>query len=123
MINIAAAPIFTWPLFLLLTHIHMSLSDFAYYDFNKTTGLVFNGAASTTDCGKQSEFVESDSSNDGDVARLDQQGYTATSDVFSIVETAIHNSSDDEIAIHNATFGHRSGFAAGITTGCSTRLR
>jgi len=43
--------------------------------------------------------------------------------VFSTVETIRHNSSDDDIAIHNAVAGHRREFEIAVNAGCSTRLR
>lgn len=109
---------------LLSSYVWGALSDFAYPDFNKTTGLVFNGAASATDCGEASVFAETEGADDDEVlSRIGQQGHTATSDLFSTVETAKHNSSEDEIAIHDAVFGHRNDFTVGLSTGCSTRLR
>lgn len=109
---------------LLLCQIRGAVSDFFYADFNQTAGLVFNGAAKTTDCDEPSEFVDDPSASDsGETSRLYQHGHTATTDVFSTVETAQRNSSDDEIDVHDAVLGHRNEFEVGLTTGCSTRLR
>ena len=113
---------------LLLAQFHVTLSDFLYADFNKTTGLVFNGAASPTACeGSSNVVVESNStSNDEDEqSRLYQYGHTATTDVFSTVETIPHNSSNDDIAVRYAVFGHRPEFDidVALTTGCRSRLR
>ena len=113
---------------LLLAQFHVTLSDFLYADFNKTTGLVFNGAASPTACeGSSNVVVESNStSNDEDEqSRLYQYGHTATTDVFSTVETIPHNSSNDDIAVRYAVFGHRPEFDVDValTTGCRSRLR
>lgn len=109
-------------LLILLSQVNGAFSDFDYPHFNSTIGLVFNGAANPTDCNEASEFVDSDGTN-GEKSSLYQQGHTATTDVFSTVETIQHNSSDDEIAVHDAVFGHRSEFDIGVTTGCSTRVR
>ena len=49
-----------------LSRIRGSLSDFLYADFNRTAGLVFNGAAMPTDCDEASDFVESDDKPYGD---------------------------------------------------------
>lgn len=43
--------------------------------------------------------------------------------MFSTVETMQHNSSNDDIAIHNGVFGHRDEFDLAATAGCSSRLR
>ena len=108
----------------LLSQIHGAVSDFFYTDFNQTGGLVFNGAAKTTDCDEASEIVDTmDTSNGGEASRLYQHGHTATMDVCSTVETIQHNSSHDEIAIHDAVLEYRREFDVGVTTGCSTRLR
>ena len=113
-----------------LSRIRGSLSDFLYADFNRTAGLVFNGAAMPTDCDEASDFVESDdkpydAGDDGSSSGfLYHHGHTATTDVFSTVRTIGHNSSgDDGIAIQEGVFGHRREFDVGSTTGCSTRLR
>lgn len=111
---------------LLLSQIHVALSDFYYTDFNQTTGLVFNGAAQNTNCDEASEFVESDLSNDDDRNENDRQtkyGALPTTDTFTTIATVQHNSSSDDIAIHDAVFGHRREFETSVTTGCSTRLR
>lgn len=107
-------------LFLLL-HIDEALSDFAYADFNNTEGIVFNGSAETSDCNESSEYVNSDATSNDGSNRLYQHGYTATTDVFTTVETSPNNTtiSDDEVS----EFAHRDEFEVGITTGCSTRLR
>ncbi|KAL7547055.1 hypothetical protein ACHAWF_010377 [Thalassiosira exigua] len=116
-------------LLLLFAPIRGVVSDFSYPDFNNTAGLVFNGAAGTTDCDEATDLVEDlegDAPNsNSSPSRLYQQGRTATTDVFSTVETARHNSSSDEISVHEAGFGHRVAFEAGVAlaTGCSTRLR
>ncbi len=106
---------------LLLLGIHGALSDFTYYDFNKTIGLVFNGAADVTDCGEPTEFVDMP---DNDVAsKLAQQGHTETTDVFTTVETVGSNASDDQIAIHEGLFGHLLEYQIGPRTECRNRLR
>ncbi|KAL3757138.1 hypothetical protein ACHAWU_002977 [Discostella pseudostelligera] len=123
------------PATILLAQFHVSLSDFLYADFNKTTGLVFNGAASPTACeGSSNVVLESNSSStnndNGKQSRLYQYGHTATTDVFSTVETTIpqnNSSNDDDIAVRYAVFGHRLEFDidAAITTteGCNSKLR
>lgn len=79
--------------------IHAALSDFIYADFNRTTGLVFNGAAKPTDCNDE----EYSSANNNGVY---QHGQTATMDVYSTVKTAdqYNTSSDNK---HDGVFGHR----------------
>ena len=114
---------------IVLSRIHVSLSDFLFADFNRTTGLVFNGAARPTDCDEASDFVQSYDKpyvpDDGTSSGfLYQHGHTATTEVFSTVRTVGRNSSDnDGIAIHEGVFGHRREFDVGSTAGCSTRLR
>ena len=111
-------------IFLILLHCKGALSDFSYPDFNKTTGLVFNGAAEGTDCGDPSEFVNNEDADDNAaLSKLDHFGLTATTDLFSTVETAGNNSTTDETKTYDAIFGHRSEFEVGTNTGCSTRLR
>jgi hypothetical protein len=107
----------------LLVQCHLTLSDFIYADFNKTTGLVFNGAASPTACeGSSNVVLETNSTNEQ--SRLYQYGHTATTDVFSTVETIPHNSSNDDIAVRYSVFGHRLEFdVEAATTGCRSRLR
>ncbi len=109
-------------LLLLVLCCKVTLADFIYEDFNNTVGLVFNGAAASTDCNESSAFIENDSVNQAS-SKLQQHGSTTTQDVFSTVETIQHNSLNDEIATHNAVFGHRTEFEVGTATGCSSRLR
>ena len=112
---------------IVLSRIRLSLSDFLFVDFNRTTGLVFNGAARPTDCDEASNFVESYDKPQADGTSsgfLYQHGHTATTDVFSTVRTVGKNSSEnDGISIHEGVFGHRREFDVGSTAGCSTRLR
>jgi hypothetical protein len=89
------------------------LADFSYVDFNKTTGLVFNGAATSTDCNEHEI---------NDIV-IDQYGLTATNDLLTTVETARNNSFNDTIDIYDSVFNHRDEFAVGLTNGCSNRLR
>ncbi|KAL9182975.1 hypothetical protein ACHAXT_004254 [Thalassiosira profunda] len=110
-------------LVLLLSHVHVALAGFVYPDFNSTAGLVFNGAAATSDCHEASEFIIESDDDASSASRLYQHGHTATTDVFSTVETIRRNSSDDDIAVHDAVFGHRRAFDVGGASGCSTRLR
>ena len=113
---------------ILLSRLCFVLGDFYFADFNHTRGLNFNGAAGTTDCDEASDFVEIDG-NDGDgttQVTVEQRGHTATTEVFSTVETARHNSTDDGIAIHEAVIGHRDEYRRELDVGvggCSTRLR
>ena len=80
--------------------IHVALSDFIYADFNRTTGLVFNGAAKPTDCNDE-EYSSADTNSD-----VYQHGQTATMDVYSTVKTVDqYNTSSD--TIHDGVFGHR----------------
>ncbi len=108
----------------LLAQCHVTLSDFLYADFNKTTGLVFNGAASPTACaGASNSVLETNSTSEQ--SRINQYGHTATTDEFSTVETIPHNSSNDDIAVRYSVFGHRLEFDvdAATTGGCRSRLR
>lgn len=98
-------------------------ADFSYPDFNKTTGLVLNGAATSTDCGEASDFVNDLKTESLDDHKIEQYGLTSTTDLFISVETAKNNSANDTIKIYEAVFGHRDEFAVGVDTGCSTRLR
>lgn len=120
----------------LLSQVHHAVSDFFYADFNRTAGLVFNGAAATTDCGEASAFSDAPAAHDGDAPGLYQYGRTATTDVFSTVRgptSAAPNgadASDAGIAAHAAVLGHRSADALRHAdaddfggAGCSTRLR
>ena len=115
---------------IILAHFHVTLSDFLYVDFNKTTGLVFNGAALPTACAEPSNVPESknnsnnNATTDGDESILYQYGHTATTDVFSTVETNKHNSSTDDIAVRYAVFGHRLEYEVDANnTGCGSRMR
>ena len=123
--NMRHSTIASSALFLLL--IHGVFSDFFYTDFNRTTGLVFNGAANAVDCNEGSHLVDSDEQvggeNEGSQHALYQHGYTATMDVMTTVETAKQNSSNDDIASHEAMIGHRNEYEIGREDGCSTRLR
>lgn len=112
-----------------LSRVQCALSDFLYADFNATVGLIFNGAARSTDCEEESPSLldlELQGDDDDDVSaasRLYQHGRTATTDVFSTVETSKNSSFGDEIATHEAVFGHRREFEVGEVSGCSTRVR
>jgi hypothetical protein len=109
---------------ILLLHCSTAKGDFSYPDFNKTTGLVFNGAATSTDCGEASDFIESDiTDEDASVPKIDEYGLTATTDLFTTVETAQNNSADDTTDLYDAVFGHRTKFELGVESGCSNRLR
>lgn len=99
------------------------LADFVYPDFNKTTGLVFNGAAKVTDCNEDTVFAGSEQKDESQSSvTIGYQGNTATLDVSSTVNT-IANSSTNNISVHNAVFGHNAEFSVGVSTGCSSRLR
>lgn len=109
---------------ILLLQCSLGLADFSFVDFNHTVGLVFNGAASSVDCGESSEFArEGNDAQDIGYPKIDQYGLTATTDIFTTVETATNNSSNDTIYLDNAVFGHCDEFATGTTAGCSNRLR
>lgn len=110
---------------LLLLQCSPALADFSYVDFNKTTGLVFNGAASTSDCSKQSEYLveRGREIRDGENPQIHQFGFTATTDTFTTIETVRNNSINDTIDIYEAVFGHRDEFSVGNNDGCPTRLR
>ncbi len=100
------------------------LADFVYPDFNKTTGLVFNGAAKVTDCNENTLFAESEQKTESQrIATIGHQGNTATLEVSSIVKTVASNSSTNNISNYNAVFGHSAEFSVGISTGCSSRVR
>jgi hypothetical protein len=107
----------------LLLQCSFVVSDFSYVDFNKTTGLVFNGAAMSTDCNEASEFVNKDQDETEDNPKINQYGLTATNDLLTTVETARNNSANDTIDLYEAVFNHRDEFAVGLTSGCSNRLR
>eukprot|EP00804_Cyclotella_cryptica_P008540 CCRYP_007535-RB/>CCRYP_007535-RB protein AED:0.22 eAED:0.23 QI:2050/1/0.8/1/0.5/0.4/5/0/381 len=113
----------TWQILLLLFRCNDVLSDFSYPDFNKTAGLVFNGAAAGTDCGETSEFVAIGGSEENAAPKIDEYGLTATTDLFSITETASNNSKTDNTEVYDAIFGHREDFEIDANTGCTTRLR
>lgn len=98
-------------------------ADFSYPDFNKTTGLVLNGAATSTDCGEASDFVKESETESHEDPKIEQYGLTSTTDLFTTVEASKNNSANDTIKIYEAVFGHRDEFAVGTDTGCSTRLR
>jgi len=105
---------------LLCLRVHVALSDFIYADFNRTTGLVFNGAAKPTDCNDE-EYSSADTNSD-----VHQHGQTATMDVYSTVKTVDqYNTSSD--TIHDGVFGHRRDITvdgSSLTNGCNnTRLR
>ena len=112
-------------------HCQADFSFFSYPDFNKTTGLVFNGAAHVyvTNCGEASPFIENniDEEDNGSNSNLYQYGLTATSDLFTTVETARNSSANNGTTFDHfeaAVFGHRDIYQSpDATGGCSNRMR
>eukprot|EP00519_Triparma_laevis_P007949 CAMPEP_0182499654 /NCGR_PEP_ID=MMETSP1321-20130603/7880_1 /TAXON_ID=91990 /ORGANISM="Bolidomonas sp., Strain RCC1657" /LENGTH=452 /DNA_ID=CAMNT_0024703889 /DNA_START=105 /DNA_END=1460 /DNA_ORIENTATION=- len=118
-----------------------STSDFVFPDFNKTTGLVLNGLASTTSCLVGIDLIEEAGFKDaggtaeafGDVhgradnfsdSKFEQNGEKSTMQTKRTVEVNEPNGTfTEEIASTYSTFGHRDGFATAKSERCSGRVR
>ena len=103
---------------LLILSLPFVKSDFAYVDFNSTSGLSLNGAAEVTNCGEGESPPSPNSS-----AILHQFGHTATLELSTSVETSNQTSSNDDMALHEGVFGHRDDFDVASDAGCSGRIR
>jgi len=104
--------------------VNTSYGDFVFADFRETTGLVFNGDAAPTDCGRDNLYV----SNISSIEYLSDDSVVVSSigEENGIPTKQTHETNNDDALASlmlQQMFGHRESFAQSISTGCSTRLR
>lgn len=110
----------------LLLYLHVCIdAEFSFPDFNKTVGLVFNGDASTSDCGLNNTYPNIDNKQGSHNIHNDAILTGESNGLYFTQTTKTHekNSETCKIKSTEAEFGHRNKFKAAIVTGCSTRLR
>eukprot|EP01029_Cantina_marsupialis_P008289 TRINITY_DN196_c0_g1_i1.p1 TRINITY_DN196_c0_g1~~TRINITY_DN196_c0_g1_i1.p1 ORF type:complete len:234 (+),score=54.62 TRINITY_DN196_c0_g1_i1:192-893(+) len=111
---------------LLLFLVGYSLQDFVYSDFELTTGLIFNGDATTSSCVELDEHKYQ-----ADHGKNDPSTDEADSEVFEIMEpdvvytrrTSTNTDTSDEVSKKYAVIGHLDSFQSAPTTACPTRVR
>lgn len=126
----------TW-LAVLNAFVTLVCGNFIYPDFNHTLGLVFNGNATTTDCGLEAHIRSvSIGSILSPASGVDATGNSSQTESIAprksekcgiqtkeVTETNEHTNYSDSIRWREAQFGHRDYFVPSNKTGCSTRLR
>ena len=114
-----------YTLFVLLYYSsNITAAEFVFEDFDQPLGLVFNGHATTADCGKSSNFISQNKVNvnnqhDPTTIEYGRKGGFQTKEITQTIEDTQNFKNLKNIA----QFGHRDSFLNSDQNGCPTRLR